>query len=305
MIDKVIYENIIIKIQSEFAKVALSKSATKWEELSYEAQKQYLERHPKSKRKITNRPQLSNLKEKINKKKNTAGKWSSAFTDIGDIQGILNDASSFLEGDDISSFETEVGDAADINIAFPVENKQTKAIQKTLEKIEMFEGSHSQFEKLLDKLESQRKQLAIDLGIEKPENELKVDDDPNWTYTDGEYNYEKNMALKNDTSKILKDYNNIQTTKESDAEAESIIEKWKKQTCHYPFSDNFDAYNTKASIIKWINQENQLPSDWAKNKDFHNIPEMRAQLVKSFAEKVFENQRQNNFYGKKNVKIKL
>jgi hypothetical protein len=276
------------KIQIEFIK-----KATKWDDLSFEKQKEYLQQHPKSKRKITkSQTQLSNVKEKLY----NAKEWDSAFADIDDIQDILNDASSFLEYEDINAFKTEVGDAADINIAFPVENKQTKAIQETLNKIETFEGSHLQFEILLDKLQLQRKQLAINLGLEKSEPEpqkLEIDDDPNWTYTDGTYNYEKNMTLYNDTYKILKNYNDVKTTKESDAEADNIIEGWIKQTNEFPFSDNFNAY-TKKGLIKAINQDGYLPRQHAINKDFHNTPEKRAQLVKSFAEKVFKNQQKNN-----------
>jgi len=40
------------------------KEARKWDDLSYEEQKAYLKRHPKSKRKITAKPsQQQNLKE--------------------------------------------------------------------------------------------------------------------------------------------------------------------------------------------------------------------------------------------------
>ena len=45
-------------IQSEFLKIARN-----WDDLSYEEQKGYLERHPKSKRKITAKPQTNELSE--------------------------------------------------------------------------------------------------------------------------------------------------------------------------------------------------------------------------------------------------
>jgi len=41
------------KIQLEFAKIALSKRSTRWEDLTYEQQKKYLRQHPKSKKKMT------------------------------------------------------------------------------------------------------------------------------------------------------------------------------------------------------------------------------------------------------------
>jgi len=43
------------KIQVEFVKNALSKKAVKWEDLSYESQREYLKLHPKSKRRLTSK----------------------------------------------------------------------------------------------------------------------------------------------------------------------------------------------------------------------------------------------------------
>lgn len=59
----------LAKIQSEFLKYAAN-----WDELSYDAQKEYLQKHPKSKRKLTAKPgqsgaDISELKEKITRKK--------------------------------------------------------------------------------------------------------------------------------------------------------------------------------------------------------------------------------------------
>ena len=47
----------LVKIQSEFLRYAAD-----WDELSYELQKSYLQRHPKSKRKLTAKPEQSNNK---------------------------------------------------------------------------------------------------------------------------------------------------------------------------------------------------------------------------------------------------
>jgi len=58
-------------IQSEFLKYSTSiRLASDWDELSYDAQRQYLQQHPESKRRITNRPgasgmSLSDLRQKL------------------------------------------------------------------------------------------------------------------------------------------------------------------------------------------------------------------------------------------------
>ena len=57
----------LTQIQSEFLK-----AATKWDELSSETQKEYLKQHPKSKRKLTAKPEATSTKkveEKLDKKK--------------------------------------------------------------------------------------------------------------------------------------------------------------------------------------------------------------------------------------------
>ena len=62
------------QINSEFAKIALTKTSAKFEDLSYEAQKEYLKQHPATKKKITKSPgdsgePLSALKEDIKSKR--------------------------------------------------------------------------------------------------------------------------------------------------------------------------------------------------------------------------------------------
>jgi hypothetical protein len=61
-------------IQFEFLKAAFTKEAASWDELSHDAQKEYLKKHRKSKRKMTAKPgqpgkDLSNLKESIGEKR--------------------------------------------------------------------------------------------------------------------------------------------------------------------------------------------------------------------------------------------
>jgi len=62
------------KINTEFAKIALDKQAATFEDLSYEAQKEYLKQHPASKKKVTKSPgdsgePLSALREDIESKR--------------------------------------------------------------------------------------------------------------------------------------------------------------------------------------------------------------------------------------------
>jgi len=64
----------VAQIQKEFAKEALNKQAASWDDLSYDAQVQYLKAHPKSKKKITKRKgqsgkRLSDLHKNIEEKR--------------------------------------------------------------------------------------------------------------------------------------------------------------------------------------------------------------------------------------------
>jgi len=66
----------VARTNVEFVKSALIKDAAKWDSLSYEAQKEYLGRHPKSKRKLTAKPgkggkSLADVKVGLKKKKLT------------------------------------------------------------------------------------------------------------------------------------------------------------------------------------------------------------------------------------------
>ena len=61
-------------IQKEFLKHAMTKQSAQWEDLSYDAQKEYLQKHPASKKKMTAKPgqtgaSINDLKDEIKSKK--------------------------------------------------------------------------------------------------------------------------------------------------------------------------------------------------------------------------------------------
>jgi len=129
--------NHLAVIQSEFVK-----EARKWDDLSYDEQKGYLKRHPKSKRKLTAKPdksenspkkkndtqkkQVSEIKEKIDKKLHQ--RLTNSDTPLLDKKiGKLYDAFSSISNFD---FDEESKDSKKINKIwekeFPNENKRLK-----------------------------------------------------------------------------------------------------------------------------------------------------------------------------------
>lgn len=84
--------NIVNGIVQEAISNGIFKEAAKWDSLSYDAQKEYLKRHPRSKRKITAKPGesvkgLDDLQSKLEKKKKQIGQ----FTTFKDVESNLDE----------------------------------------------------------------------------------------------------------------------------------------------------------------------------------------------------------------------
>ena len=119
-------------IQREFVKEAVN-----WDDLSQNAQKEYLKAHPKSKRRLTAKPSqdTSSLKEKLHDKEHILtdqesldiGKSIMDTVDSTDLEGLTTLANIIIGGDNNATDDNQQDLAS--QIADAIENMDRKSLK--------------------------------------------------------------------------------------------------------------------------------------------------------------------------------